>query len=625
MFLGTFAATSAPWAANQPKNGRSKIEPSYFIAINYSQSKFETNDMTHATSKTNSRSRFWAMLTIWLVAAFALALVCQTASAQTMQELNQKYQIVNEAWRVIPLRPGASADEKKNHRAKYKKQQRLISADDKKADQVLAAGSIQAARPFFEGYVFPMMRVNDEVVISKLGQRRTDFLKNYLNSKVKGGARSELIDLTISNMETIYQDEAAHRASRLSAVYLIGMLDSVSANRIEGTAPVPSSNAFSKLGQLMNNANTPPFLRVAAMAGIHRHAQIDKGSAGGRIPANQKQIILGKCREFLASKETDDLTYWLKRRSMQMIGLMGDANYIDSALTTLESKEAGLWLQLDAVDAIGKLTKNSSDATKNLQACRAVTQFAADAMKNEVDTIKGSVDHLVNSNIIHQNIDLQTKPADYQSGEAAKTGAAASGGGGGMGGGRGGMGGGMGGGLGGGGLGDGPGGGMGGGMGSMMAGGKEPPGVELPGYQLNLIRRRIKSIGFLSLEAMGRKFDDDQIKKELSEKGKAFAAKIGDEMKELISNSNVGIVDLEKKDSGSLMKPGDKPPGTATKQLTELCDATAERLLDHIADLDGVKRMKKKMDDAMGAPGKADPLGGAAPAKNDPLGGSNSK
>ena len=94
--------------------------------------------MTHATSKTNSRSRFWAMLTIWLVAAFALALVCQSASAQTMQELDQKYQIVNETWRVVPLRPGATGDEKKAHRAKYKKQQRQISADDKKADQVLS-------------------------------------------------------------------------------------------------------------------------------------------------------------------------------------------------------------------------------------------------------------------------------------------------------------------------------------------------------------------------------------------------------------------------------------------------------------------------------------------------------
>ena len=573
----------------------------------------QTKASLNSTFNLNSRPRTAVLCSLLMVCMFGL--FCAPASAQS--DLEKAYEVIEERWRVIPLRPGATDKQIKEHRSDNKDKIKAISVGDKAADQVLeSGGNIASITPYFEGYVFPSMAVKDEIVVSSLGAARAAFLKDYLNNKVRGAARVGLINLTISNMEKIYRNEAAHPASRLSAVYLIGMLDDVPAVRLEGQTPVPSKDAFAKLGQILLSKDPAikDYLKVAAVAGIERHVQIDR-IVGGQIANVQKQALATQFKTMLNNKANDDLSYWLKRRAMQILGQMGDSASADIAIATLKS-DTGKWLKLDAVEAISRLPMSGLGAEKNLEASVAITDFVAKSIDEESKSIQAAVDKLVNDGILFQDIDLLANPADYQAGAAAETGATAGGGDGGMGGDRGGMGGGMGGpGLGGGmggGLGGGPG--MGGSRGGIASADTEASKIELPGYQLHLVRRRIKSLAYVSSQTLGGVDGKLGLTKNLSDDGKKFAGEIYGELQDLLANSNQGIIDLDKPEKE--LEPGEDPPGTATQELTELCTQTAKRLNTHLRALRG-EPAPKEAPASTATPAASNPLAGAAaPAVN---------
>ncbi|MDG1872858.1 MAG: hypothetical protein P8J27_03035 [Mariniblastus sp.] len=565
----------------------------------------QTKANSNSRKRRNSHRLTAVLCSLTTVCMFGL--ICQTSLAQSgtsSAELKKAYEIVNEKWRVIPLRPGATSKQIKEHRSTYKTQTRAISTSEQAADQVLENnGSLASVTPFFEGYVFPTMAVKDELVVSKLGAARAEFLKDFLNNKVKGGARSGLITLTINNMEKIYKNDSAHPASRLSAVYLIGMLDDVPAVRLDGQVPVPSKSAFAKLGQILlsNDPEIKDYLKVAAIAGIERHVEIDR-AVGGQIPNQQKQALTAQFKTMLDNKATDDLSYWMKRRSMQILGLMGEASSADTAIATLKS-DAGQWLKLDAVEALSRLPSSSLGAEKSLEASVAITDFVEKAIEQESKEIKAAVAKLIKDGILFQDIDLLANPVDYQKDAAAETGASAGGGGGdrggpglggGMGGGMGGpgLGGGMGGGLGGGmggGLGGGPG--MGGGRDGITGAGMEKPQIELPGYQLHIIRRRIKSLAYLSSITLGGDDGKRGLTQNLGENEKLIVTEIYGELQDLLANSSKGITDLDKPEKE--LEPGEEPPGTATDELTELCQATSKRLKSQLSKLRGEPEPKE--------------------------------
>ena len=55
---------------------------------------------------------------LWLLAACLMALICQSAMGQS-RNLDEVYDVVDEKWRVIPLRPGATPKQISQHRKEY--------------------------------------------------------------------------------------------------------------------------------------------------------------------------------------------------------------------------------------------------------------------------------------------------------------------------------------------------------------------------------------------------------------------------------------------------------------------------------------------------------------------------
>ena len=542
---------------------------------------------------------------VWLVATVALATFCQLASAQNQQysalEVAVKYRV-----KLAPYNADAdqvasykrdNRDSERNQRESLAKVKAILNNNGNFSDPIISE--------YFDGFEFPSMTTLDERVLSKLGEKRTKFIKDYLNSNVTGNARSGLIGLTIAATQKICADSSLHPAARLNAVYLMGMLDDVAPIRSPVQLPVPSKAAFESLRKILDSSDDksfPDYLKVAALAGIQRHVEIDRLVGGVQISAADKQALLAKAATLLDETKNDDLSYWLKRRGMQLTGLIGDPGSIDRVLSVLKSEDAEFWLRFDALDTIGKLNLGTDTQAKNLEAAVAITEYLASSFERESKSIEDSVDKLVFNQLLFENIDLVETGTNYEANQSAETGTAVSGDGGlgGAGGGRssGGSGGSgkfsPGGGAGGAGMGAGmgaggppggppggaPGGGFGFGAGGGSSGGTPAgPTVELPVYQLNIIRRRIKALAFTGSQVLGGSTGTDGLSKSVDANGQTFIAKVVQDLNNTLNESNAGIIDLEARKKADDDEPvTDEEPIGVTQQLINLCAKSGKTL-----------------------------------------------
>ncbi len=138
--------------------------------------------------------------------------------------------------------------------------------------------------------------------------------------------------------------------------------------------------------------------------------------------------------------------------------------------------------------------------------------------------------------------------------------------------------------------------GMGAGAGGLGASNEMPAGeiLELPVYQLNVFRRRIKTIALTTSQILGGADGTGGMAKLVDDAGKDLIKKVNGELASLLQDSNVGIVDLDARKTDE--EDEDAEPKSVANQLAELCDESS-----------------KKIDKLLGKkdPAEADPLGAA--------------
>jgi len=425
----------------------------------------------------------------------------------------------------------------------------------------------ELAKRFFAGHVFAEMTQTSHDKISRLGTMRNDFLNNYLSRKVTGTTRQKFIDdVVMPAMTSIHANAEFHPAVRLNAVYVIGMIDSQAPNRTGDQMTIPSTKAFEELKQLFIADNTPAYLKVGALAGLERHVKIDR-IVGNQIPANEKQKLNAELSAVLAGSAAGQQTwpaeidYWLKRRSVQILGLMGSANSLDPMLTILKSPNAGVWLQFDAMQTIGLLDLKNAPQPKIKEAALVITQFLATNLESESKSIRQSLDELVYSNMLFADTDLELTGTPWGDDKAIMPGAGMIGGGGGF-----------------------DDFGLGGGMDfpdPRRGGGRRIPGaeeevrqiVDLPTYELNSIRSRVKALAFTG--RMVLKSGNFGLHRLADAETGTFIDGVASELSRLLERSNIGITNL------------DIPPVAPTRivekqsiaeKLATICSASAEQL-----------------------------------------------
>ncbi len=547
----------------------------------------------------NTRNCF-SPIVVRPVMAFALLACCWLAIASTVSGQEDRFEgrfkaeTIAEKFVIPPLAPTASTEELSQHSRRYRPQKIEIRNAEDAFEAAMDSGSLTpAASEYLTDYLFPSMTQLDVQSLSSLGQQRADFLKSYLDDDYTGPVRQQLIQLTLDRMTQYMVNPEFHPAVRLNAAYLIGQLDSTPAVR-GSQAPQPAAAAVQALVTAFTTDDPqryPAFIKIAALAGIQRNAKIAK-EAGNQLDQGVRDQVTAELNRLLGQPTSDDpTTYWLKRRAFQVGGLIGNSQTVKHMLDTLKSKDEPFWLQIDALNAINELSVLSVQPAENDAAANTITEFVVEALRKESKRVESKLDQLVYDNILFSDKDLVQTGSNF-AGDAATGSPSGRGGGGGLG--RGGIGGGGapegggsigGGGLGAGGLGGGAlgGGGLGGGLGGATSVSTSTNNkLELPNYELDSVRSRLKSVAIYSIEALG-KDTQSGLRRYLSPNAETMVKKVVADLETLHRRANLGIIDL---DDRNREEPDPEDP-SYTEQLSELCKKLAGDIAEHLPNQGG--------------------------------------
>lgn len=413
----------------------------------------------------------------------------------------------------------------------------------------------RGARSFSDGfseyvrdYWIASMTQTDQASLAEMGKRRTEMLRVLFPTEGTPAYRQQLIEsLLLPSLQNVVEKNF-HPSARLNAVTLIGLL-----NNAEGgssAAPVPNLPAFRYLLTSMENDSLPLYVRVGAISGLQRVAQIH----GVRPLLDEAEvnrlttISLALLSNSVAGQGawTTDAAYWMKRRAVQTLGGLrrsGNNGEVTKGLNSvLGDKEQPLWLRYDALTALSQLkhanpaTAFVSDTVYNMAA------LAGESSLQEAIQVRADLEELIALNLMLSNTSLQ-KIGDSKRGPEKPS----------MG--TGGV------------AGDGPGGDEGtGGQGSSESDG--PPVIEMPTYYLNAVRKKAKTFSALSQSALKEKnfqeFATADEKKVIE-----AAVKVLDR---LFKESDVGLRD-QSKDEEPPKTGGDQTKATTNKLIAILKSA----------------------------------------------------
>ena len=533
---------------------------------------------------------FWLIVSVLLVA-------CVTAIANGQ---NYRQLPFAESYRLVEQEGEETATTKRKNKEVYG----AIKNGNKEASTAIESGNPESATTFFREYILPSMTRTNSKSLSTLGERREEFIDDFLSAKTPGPARAAFISTVVQSMQNLATADDFHPAARINAVYVLGLLDSRAAGR--DTAAVPSADAFTSLVNILTDESSPESLRVAAIAGIDRQLQLAMaGNASalgaGDISKTSSQalaIVNGTANG--QDKWQEPVDYWLKKRSTKILGLLGNAgnngDVVQGLIQMLElEKPSQLLLAYEAMIALGNIDMTGVDASLNSQAAVGVTQFLSTAFESQAKKTQKLLDELVYQNILLEDVDLTIKGNDYSEqpltsnsegitrSNTPKKSTRGGGGSGSRGGfddygedeyrdefeGD---------------FGDGRGGGGGGGRGGAVA--QRRPGapkVEIPNYQLNRVRSMVKALAYGGKRTLAE--GPKNLQNVGSDQDKAMIADVVAELKTLIKESDVGIDNLadqdEEENFDEDFDEDEDPPGN-TEQMIELCNRASGRLAEII-------------------------------------------
>ncbi len=564
-----------------------------------------------AISKTQL-TRHIKMMVTWLLAV-TLAMLASSLFAQDFKSLPINGRFIKPEVGLEETR-----DDKNARRQKEREVKAALSSGRKAITDAGKSGNANfgpGGELYLREFRLAEMTQSDSETLGRLSKLRAKFIKDFLPTRMPPATRRALIGITLPVLQNIINDDEFHPAVRVNAVTLVGFLDSAGGG--SGNPPIPAPEAYQLLRNLVTNTNTPEFIRVSAISGVRRFAEITRRSASQNVIAEDIQSQLVAIVEGKANGQQDwspDLDYWLKRRATQILGFIGEGKPVIDAVTKvmkgeeLNTEMDPFWLRFDGLQALQNLKFENLDGSLVETIIDDALQFASEAMTRESDWVNAQVEDLIYVNILWKDRDLKTDGLRRRSGGGG--GGGGGGGLGGVGGGGGGLGGvGGGGGLGGigdagggglGGIGDagggggglggigggrggGPrGGGGGGGLGGGRGNGKPKIGnkdVELPVFMLNDSRARAAAV-LVTLK--------DLLRHEISENGSkvsygvyraatdAQKKRINDDIlpviTDLLADTRLGEVDHKK------LKGAAPDTDDITKRLKEVYKKSAGKL-----------------------------------------------
>ena len=510
--------------------------------------------------------------------AICASVCCMAGLATTAclaQDAAVQYKTIptNAKFKDIDL-DGLPADRRREASKQNSESRRARTEAKSKARDGIQSGNIAAAKDYLNGFVYPRMTQPDQ--LSDAGTMRDSFFRTYLRSDLSAQARKQLISTSIlPAMQTIANGKDYYPAARLNAIAVIGRLDdrALTRNGSSATPPIPSAEAFTFLSGALSSLDVPPYLKAGAMQGITRHLKIDRAAQGRLLDDGARNKLLQFAINTIDGKSPGqdkwkpELDYWLKRRSVQLIGDIGipgpDGQNIDLLIKIATDDTQTLWMKFDAIKSLRLIDFTSISADKASAVVSGVTSFLQSSLDGEAARIQGLVDELVYKNILYGDTDLEITGTRYER-NVGKSGGT-------MGGMMGGM------------MDDfddgmmeGPS--FGSGMGGIN---NEEPVVliELPTYQLNLIRRRMKILAFTCNDVIN---NAKGLATVTGEKEKKLVSEVSKFTAKFMRDSSTGIVDLDE-----MMTTEEPQQVSYTQQLQAICKAAADTVKSLLASYKG--------------------------------------
>ncbi|MDB2687531.1 hypothetical protein N9Y42_10000 [Mariniblastus sp.] len=436
------------------------------------------------------------------------------------------------------------------HFASVKANSAIRTGQTKVREVLAAGGDVTAdadARKFLEDYTFPSMTQTDPDTLSSLGRKRQAFQKNYLNERVAGSARAKMLDFSVAKLQAHAVDATLHPSSRVNAIVLLSQLTDRPLDRGRGQAPIASAKAFESLVGIFQGEDPkkyPEFVKVAAFTGIKNQLELNSKSGQPIDPAAKTQL-LDAAMQFMAAPADAKAGaggYWKKRQSVQMAGLLKDPKTLPALIAILDDETSSRQLKLDVVKAVIKGIGTASDAKTKSALLVSICKFAESAVASEATAIQKQIDEMDFQSILYgdtsvRDAGVEFGPGGPDTGDAATRGA----------------------------FGD-PGDGR-----DRSA----VPMVELPNYQLQISRDRLRGVAIFCGQAI------EGLRKDLDTKEEVLARGTSGELASLLRKTNVGLLDVERRrdaDEPSVEEEDRDRRKSYADQMTEVCERSAETL-----------------------------------------------
>lgn len=256
---------------------------------------------------------------------------------------------------------------------------------------------------WFNGFVIPMMAQTDSESLSNLGEFRERFFRLYVNDAGNANLRGRVRDLVAPAMKQIAEGNY-HPAARVNAIYVLGRLNDREGVRETRTVPVPNNDALNYLIDTVRSDTLPAYLKAAALAGIERHAAVRGPKSPNAFSEAEARRVGDTMLDTLTLEASppelqDDLVYWIKRRAIRILGLVGvpgdNGGYAKALRDVIADDEQKMIVRSDAVEAYGQLDfSDDPDLAELLPVTRSIGQLVAQAATDDAQYIDDKISEI---------------------------------------------------------------------------------------------------------------------------------------------------------------------------------------------------------------------------------------
>ncbi len=263
----------------------------------------------------------------------------------------------------------------------------------------------RAVQVYYGQYFFP--RLTHPKYLGEWPSSRKKFIEQQLGVRtIPRDVHQYLIDLARQIMTTIVRGNY-HPVARANAMLLLGSLNADEAVLVGDSKrpPVPLTAALGVMFQELDKPQQADGVRAAALAGILRHVKIDgqwpatSRQLSGATPSqkNREKLIATAMLKWANGKEPPEGRSrgghdWLRRRAIEVLGLLGSPGQGNSVVTSLENilvdNDESLSVRCAAAEALGSLNLPQNGAIDAKGLATKIATVAVLACRKEISRVE---------------------------------------------------------------------------------------------------------------------------------------------------------------------------------------------------------------------------------------------